>query len=87
MLQNFLKWLQRKASGLLRVKFPHKNHFLDILLGIGLYLRDINLACSADHEESPVPDYMEDSFMELKDTGVILGVLKSLSKAMDYTTG
>jgi len=84
-LKEFLKWLQKKASGLLKLKSAHKNHFLELLLGIGLYLRDINLACSADHEETPVPGYMEKSAMKLEDSGILLGVIKSLSKVMDHT--
>ena len=85
LLQEFLKWLQWKASELLKLKFPHKNHFLDLLLGIGLYLRDVYFACSPDHEKTPIPDYLEDTLMELEDSGRLLGVLKLLSKAINHT--
>jgi len=34
-------WLEGNSSGLLKLRSPHKNHFLDLLLGIALYLRDV----------------------------------------------
>ena len=85
LLQEFLKWLQWKASELLKLKFAHKNQFLDLLLGVGLYLRDVYFACSSDHEETSIPDYLEGSLMELEDSGRLLGILKLLSKVMDHT--
>jgi len=85
LLQEFLKWIQWKASELLKLKFAHKNQFFDLLLGIGLYLRDVYFTCSPDHKETSVPDDLEDSYMELEDSEILLGVLKSLSKVMNHT--
>jgi hypothetical protein len=73
------------SSGLLKLRFPHKNHFLDLLLGIALYLRDVYYICSPDHEHSAIPDYMEDSYMVSEDSGRLVRILKILSQAMDHT--
>lgn len=84
-LEKYLKWLTQKSSWLMKAKHPHKNHWFDLLLGIGLFFRDSYLAFCIDHDETPVPPYVQSSCMEDKDSKVVGEVVKILLHAIDLT--
>ena len=56
-------------------------------MGVGLYLRDLELACFTDYEETPVPDYLINSKMAANDVDSINRVLQLLSDAIHHGSG
>ena len=80
-LDGFLGWLTQKTSGL-SSQTVSKNQLQGLLLGTGLLIRDLELACFTDHGEIPVPDYLVDSCMAPSDTDSITQVLKAISNIL-----
>ena len=66
---------------------PNKNQLQELLLGLGIFLRDVHLACFTDHEETPVPDYIANSCMVAADLDTASEVLKSLSDFLNNDPG
>ena len=57
------------------------------MLGVGLYIRDLELARFTDHEETAVPDYIFDSNMIPDDLEEIERVLQLISAAVHHVSG
>ena len=81
-LSAFLEWLSQKASGLSKQQFLNKDQIQELLLGVGLYFRDLGLLCFTDHEETPVPDYLANSGMGADDANQIDRILQLISAAV-----
>ena len=56
-------------------------------MGVGLYLRDIELSCFTDYEETPIPDYLVNSKMIASNVDSISRVLQLLSDAVHHGSG
>ena len=78
----FLRWLASKASGLSNQIPLNKNQVQELLLGIALFLRDLEFCCFVDHDEVHVPDYIVNSCMEPDDLGSISNVVDTLLKTI-----
>jgi hypothetical protein len=79
----FLDWLKVQVSGL-----PVQGHFTkkqlqQLLLGLGLTLRDHELACFTEHAENPLPPFLLDSCMEAADIEVINTTLDNFFDIID----
>jgi hypothetical protein len=79
-----LRWLTQKTSGLLKQGVPNKNKLQGFLLGVGLFLRDHELACFTDYDETPVPGYVANSCMAGTDVDVILRAIQSIASALPH---
>jgi hypothetical protein len=86
-LDGFLKWLDLKISGLSKQKSLNKNQLQELLLGVGLYLRDLELAHFTDHGETSVPDYLANSEMTESDADPLNRVLQLFSDALHKDSG
>ena len=76
-IDSFLLWLNSKSSGLHKRKSLNKNQIQELLLGIGLALRDLEFVNFVeDYDETPVPAYLISSTLAAED-------LSELEKAMD----
>jgi len=73
-----------KVSALYKESSLNKNALQELLLGAGLFLRDLELACFENHEETPVPDYISNSHMAAGDLEPITKILESLSKVVHH---
>jgi hypothetical protein len=60
----------------------NKNQLQELLLGVGLYLRDLELACFTDHDETPVPEYLVKSCMAADDVDPIIRVMELISDVL-----
>jgi len=61
----------------------NKNQLQELLLGIGLILRDLEFARFVDADETPMPEYLANSCMEPTDIDSIATVLQILSTVME----
>lgn len=77
----------QKASGLSKQEFLNKNQLQELLLGVGLYLRDHEIACFVDEEDTSVPEYLVNSKMAVNDVDSISRVLQMLSNGIDHGLG
>lgn len=84
-LEEFLGWLTRKASALSKQKKKalNKNQLQQLLLGIGLYLRDIEITCFTDLEEESFPDYLVGSKIIAGDSDSLKRILELLSDVVN----
>lgn len=77
LIDSYLRWLNSKVSGLHKQASPNKNQIQELLLGIGLALRDLDFVNFVeDYEAVFVPPYLISSAMEAKH-------LPELAKAID----
>ena len=81
-LNAFLRWLASKVSGLSNQIPVNKNQLQELLLGIALYLRDLEYSCFVDSSEITVPDYINNSYMEPTDAQSIARIVESFFKAV-----
>lgn len=77
-LEKFLEWSTRRAYSISKQKSSNKNQLQALLLGVGLYLWDLDFVCFTDYEETPVPDYLAQSKMVAGDADCIEEILRSL---------
>jgi len=77
----FLRWIATKASGLLNQIPLNKNQVQELLLGVALFLRDLELCCFVDHDEVHVPGYIANSCIQADDLGSIANVVDTLLRA------
>ena len=70
-----MKWLNKNASDLSKQKHLNKNQLQELLLGIGLYLRDHELACFTEFEETPVPKVLAKRKMVAEDINTMNRVI------------
>ncbi|KAF9781504.1 hypothetical protein BJ322DRAFT_1022917 [Thelephora terrestris] len=81
-LQKFLQWLNQKTLDLPKQASLSKNRLQDLLLGVGLLLRDLHFACIVDYDEIEVPGYVTESCMDAGDVGSITRVLENISNVL-----
>lgn len=81
-INSFLRWIATKASGLLNQIPLNKNQVQELLLGVALFLRDLEFACFVDHDEVHVPDYIVNSCMQSDDLSPIANVVDTLLRAI-----
>lgn len=86
-LEEFLQWLNQKSSGLSKRSSSNKNTLQELLLAIGLSFRDYELACLADHDDTPVPDYLASSCMAAADLHSINAIIQLISDFLNYDVG
>jgi hypothetical protein len=79
--------LNQEASNLSKRSSSNKNTLQELLLGVGLCLRDHELVCFADHNEAPVPGYLADSCMIAADVDSITEALQLISDFLNYDLG
>ena len=63
-------------------KSSNKNQLQELLLGAGICIRDHDLACFTDYEDTPVPDYLVSSKMAARDVDSIRVALNLLFDAL-----
>ena len=78
----FLRWLASKASSLANQIPLNKNKLQELLLGIALVLRDIELSCFVEAEETSIPPYLVNSCMVATDLDSIANVVETISKVV-----
>jgi hypothetical protein len=79
--------MTKRAAALPKQRLLNKNQLQELLLGIGLYLRDHELACFTDHSETPVPDHIANSKMAATDIDPMMRVLHLLADAIHNGIG
>jgi hypothetical protein len=79
----FLHWLALKASSLPNQVHFNKNQLQELLLGVALFLRDLELSCFVDHKETPIPPFLINSCMEVTDVDPIGEVVETILRAME----
>ena len=77
MFENFLKWLKVQISKLPSQLHLPKKQLQELLLGLGLTLRDHNFACFSE-ADTPLPQFIAESCMEYGDIVQIDAILKKL---------
>jgi hypothetical protein len=78
--------LDQKASGLSKQRSLNKNQLQELLLGVGLCLRDHQLSNFAD-PDTPLPDFLINSKMTIEDGESITRILQLLSDAIHHDSG
>lgn len=78
LLDEFLNWLDFQVSGLTTQMHPNKQQLQQLLLGIGLLLRDLEFSCFTDTCETPIPGFLMESCMDKDDTEAIGTTLNKL---------
>jgi len=68
-------------------RYLNKNQLQELLLGVGLYIRDLELSKYTDHEETPVPGYLSKSKMAISDVELIERMLQQLFDALKNGSG
>jgi len=74
--------LTLKASGLSNQIPLNKNQLQELLLGVALFLRDLEFACFTNTEETSIPPYLVNSCMEATDVDSIGRVVDIIFKAV-----
>jgi hypothetical protein len=82
LLDEFLDWLDLQVSGMATQLHLNKNQLQQLLLGIGLLLRDLEFCCFTDTGESPIPSFLVESCMEKEDIEAIATTLNKLFNAV-----
>jgi hypothetical protein len=80
-LDSFLCWLALKTSGLSNQVHLNKNQLQELLLGVALILRDLELSCFVDHEVT-VPGYITNGCIKPSDIENIGRVVETLLKVI-----
>lgn len=84
-LDTFLEWLNSKASGLQKQKTLNKNQIQELLLGIGLALRDLYFAnFIEDYDKSQVPAYFLTSKMVKEDHSELQKAVNTVQKVVQH---
>ena len=86
LLDECLEWLVETASELSEETIS-KNQLQSLLLGVGLFLRDLEYSCFSDHEEIPIPNPLFNSIMTPKDADTITKLLQSIHDVMVVKDG
>lgn len=87
LLDSFLEWSTQKVLGLSKQRSLNKNLLQELLLGVGLYIRDLQLACFTDHEEISIPDYLANTNMATNDVDPINRILQLITDAINHSSG
>lgn len=78
-----MEWLDQKVAALSNQVSLNKNRLQDLLLGIVLCLRDLELSCFAEENDDPVPEYLTNSCMVPNDIEFINRTLDSISDVVN----
>ena len=81
LLDEYLEWLTETASELSE-KTISKSQLQSLLLGAGLFLRDLEYSCFSDHEEITIPNYLVNTLMTPKDADPVTKLLQSIHDVM-----
>jgi len=81
-VNGFLRWLALKSSGLSNEMPLNKNQLQELLLGIALFLRDLEYSCFVDHEEISVPSYIINGCLQPTDLEPIADVVDTLIRVV-----
>lgn len=79
--------MDKETSALSEEKSLNKNQIQELLLGMGLYLRDYEFACFADVNEIVLPGFVAASEMKASDDTTINRILRSFSDALRLASG
>jgi hypothetical protein len=82
-LDTFLGWLKKKIAVLAKQESLNKNQLQELLLGIGLLIRDIDLSLYTDHHRI-IPDEVVESCLVEGDVVPLFAIMKSLSSAINH---
>jgi len=74
--------LASKVSGLSNQVHTNKIQLQELLLGIGLFLRDLEFSCFMDPTETTLPDQLADSCMEASDAESIGEIVENFFKVI-----
>ena len=83
LLDGFFGWLGIQVSGIASQVHFNKNQLQQLLLAVGLLLRDLEFCCFTDTEETPIPSFLANSCMGNQDALVIEATLDKLFKLVD----
>lgn len=86
-IESFQRWITVKFTGLAKQPSSNKNALQALLLGIGLFLRDLEFACFANQEETPIPEYLAQSCMLPDDVDSITKNLKLVYEFLEDDLG
>lgn len=81
-VDSFLRWLTSKVSGLPNQIPINKNQLQELLLGIALFLRDLEMSCFMDPSETTIPPYIADGCLQPSDAGTIGDIVNILYKVV-----
>jgi hypothetical protein len=85
LVETFLHWLNSKAIGLSKQSSFNKNQVQELLLGIGLTLRDLEFAnFLEDYNVIPVPAYLVDSKLLATDLPEVGKAMDAIHKAVQF---
>jgi hypothetical protein len=76
--------MNQKVFALPKQSAANKNTLQELLLGIGLLLRDLELVCFADHEETPVPNYLINSCITATDADSVTRAMELVADFLNY---
>jgi len=82
-INTFLRWLDSKASALTNQPYLNKNQLQALLLGLALILRDLELSCFVDQNETSVPEHLVNSCMKPDDIGSVASILETISTHLE----
>jgi len=83
LIDNFLHWLKSKASGLHKQKSFNKNLVQELLLGIVIALRDLELVnFYEDYDEVLLPPYILSSMMLREDHRELWKAVNNVQEAV-----
>lgn len=83
LFDGFLKWLKVQVAGLPTQALLPKKQLHEVLLGLGLILRDHQFACFTNYEETSVPQFLVESCMEAADDDMIDSILNKFVKVIE----
>ena len=85
LIETFLQWLNSKATGLHKQTPINKNQIQELLLGIGLSLRDLDFANFLDdYDEVLVPPYLISSRLLAEDLQELEKVMNTVQKVVQH---
>ena len=82
-LDTFLGWLKKKIAVLAKQVSLNKNQLQELLLGIGLLIRDIDLS-QYTNDHRIIPDEVVESCLVEGDVVPLFAIMKSLSSAINH---
>lgn len=87
-IDSFLFWLNSQVSGLHKQNSLNKNQIQELLLGIGLALRDLEFVNFVeDYEETPIPGYLISSSLAAEDLSELEEAMDKIRKVVQHFLG
>jgi hypothetical protein len=72
--------MSQKVVIISKQTYPNKDQLQAVLLGIGLFIRDLQLSCFTESEEMTGPGYIAESCMVAEDNDSITKVIESINE-------